>query len=259
MTTVPLKQIQAAGALQLVRVNSGGTAAEVAPGITAAAGGALQTTGVGNGSVSGSARGTGAVDLQTNRSGNSQVASGAYAFAMGQNNTAAGAAAAALGDSNSANSNYSFATGAFAVAARTGQHTHSSGASAFPGEAQTSVLVLRVTTSNATLTEMTLPTRITLQNDSTIAFELIIAARRTDVDNESAGWIATGVIDRNTNAASTALVGMVIPTLLARDSMAWSITVDADTTNGALRIQVQGEAGKAIRWVAFCRLVEVSG
>ena len=87
----------------------------------------------------------------------------------------------------------------------------------------------------------------------------MVAARRADADNESAGWRFSGVIDRNTNAASTALVGAVTATTDAKDSSAWTVAVTADTTNGALIITATGETSKTIRWVAFVRTVEITG
>ena len=84
-------------------------------------------------------------------------------------------------------------------------------------------------------------------------------ARRTDADNESAGYKFEGVIDRNTNAASTALVGAVTKTVLAEDTVAWDCDVTADTTNGALSITVTGEAAKSIKWTGFVTIAESNG
>jgi hypothetical protein len=221
--------------------------------------GAIQTTGVGAGSVVGDVRGTGAIDLQTTRGVSSYVASGNYSFASGQDNTAGNYGAVALGIFCSATGVASFSIGNAAVASRYGEQAYSSGAFTAQGDCQTSAMILRLLTTTATQTEMVSPTRIALKNDSTIAFDVSLVARRSDVDNESASFSFKGAIDRNTNAASTAIVGTVSKTILARDSASWDATVDADTTNGSLRIQCIGEAGKTIRWVAFIRLVEVTG
>jgi hypothetical protein len=277
-------------------------------GLTLTSAGALQTTGVGHGSVSGSTRGTGAVDLQTNRGLATQVASGNYSVVLGANSTASntvsvaignscissGTASTAMGVSCSASGNSSlsvgntnaaagansavlnvgnatisgangaFVTGYQAVGRRSAEQVHASGQIAAAGDAQTSVLVLRGQTTNTTLTELLKSSalgdqQITLQNDSTLAFVITASARRTDVDNESAGFFIQGVIDRNGTAASTALVGSVLKTVLARDIATWDVVVDADTTNGTLRIRVQGEAAKTISWVARVELTEVIG
>jgi hypothetical protein len=138
---------------------------------------------------------------------------------------------------------------------------HAAGNFAVAGDAKTGQYVAKASTTDATVTEMLVNTteRLVLPNDSTWKFEVHVVARRTDVDGESAAYKFEGCIDRNANAASTALVGSVINTILAEDTVAWNVTVDADTTNGSLRVQVTGEAAKTIRWVAFIRTVEVTG
>ncbi|OGR41911.1 MAG: hypothetical protein A2X35_11420 [Elusimicrobia bacterium GWA2_61_42] len=55
----------------------------VTNGIIISTGGALQTTGIGNGAISGDARGFGAVDLQSARNSNIEVASGLYSVITG--------------------------------------------------------------------------------------------------------------------------------------------------------------------------------
>ncbi|HEY9697017.1 MAG TPA: hypothetical protein V6D10_07125 [Trichocoleus sp.] len=252
----PLQIVRSTGSVNMINATIG----------TALISGTIQTTGVGSGSVSGNARGTGAVDLQSLRSSATQVASGNYSFVVGQNNTAAGVSSVAIGHTNNCNSIAvaSIATGYQSVSRRSGEQVHASGQIAAAGDAQTSALVLRGSTTDATLTEILKASaigdqRIVLQNDSTIAFSITIAARRTDADNESAAWIVRGVIDRNATAASTALVGTTTTTLLAKDSAAWDVLVDADTTNGSLRIRVQGEASKTVYWVARVELTEVIG
>jgi hypothetical protein len=129
-------------------------------------------------------------------------------------------------------------------------------------DAITTQRILRNSTSTATLTELFLDgtsTQMVIANDTTWSFDCLVTARRTDADNESAGYRLTGVIDRQTNAASTALVGSVTAVTLAEDNAGWDATAVADTTTGALSIKVTGQAAKTIRWVAFCRTVETTG
>ena len=98
-----------------------------------------------------------------------------------------------------------------------------------------------------------------LPNDSSWAFKILVVARRTDANDESAMYHFLGGIDRNASAATTATVGNVSKTVIAEDTAQWDCDVDADTTNGSLRIQVTGQAAKTIRWVARIELVEVTG
>lgn len=201
--------------------------------------------------------------------GENNTASANYAAALaGLNNSASGDYAATLGGAeNAAGGIYSSAAGYYATARGLyGASAYASGRFAALGDAQTGRYVLRTSTTTATTTEMTSDgsagsstNRVVLPNDSTYVFDILVVARRTDVDNESAGYRFTGVIDRNATAGSTAIVGTVTKTVLAEDSAAWDVTVDADTTNGSLRVQVNGEAAKTIRWVAIVNTVEVVG
>lgn len=131
---------------------------------------------------------------------------------------------------------------------------------AVAGDARGSVLTARNSTSNATPTALFLngsSTRMTIATDTTWTFSCFVTARRTDADNESAGYKLEGVVDNN--AGTTALVGTVTTTILAEDTAAWDVAATADNTNDALIVTVTGETAKTIRWVAVCRTVEVTG
>lgn len=127
-------------------------------------------------------------------------------------------------------------------------------------------VISRATTTSATPTALTFdgaaPTaanQLILPNDSTFTFSILVTARRTDVDNESAGYKFEGVIDRNSIASTTNFVGTPIKTTLAEDSAAWDCDISVDTVNGGLRITAIGETDKTIKWVAVCNTAEVTG
>lgn len=226
----------------------------------------------------GGKRGQYAVDLQLSRAFSTNVASGNYSVIIGGYNSVASATRAAVlgGDSNNAAGNYSTVLGGLnntavglnsvalgydGIANMVGQIAHGGRKFSVQGDVQTSQYILRAQTTNGTITEMTTGTsgRLVIPSDSTWTFSILIVARRTDADNESAGYKVEGVIDKNSGAASTALVGSVTKTVLAEDTAAWDVTVTADTTNGALKIEVTGESAKSINWVAFVRTVETTG
>lgn len=229
------------------------------------------------GSVAGDARGENAVDLQTNRAASTQVASGSNAtipggrnntasgansFAAGYVATASGVSAFAMGQSVTSSGDYSRAGGWKSKADKHGQDAYAGGSISSDGDAQKSTLVARNQTTNATQTELFLDgasasKRVTIASDTTWLFEVFIVARRTDADDESAGYKFQGVLDNN--AGTTALVGMVIKTVIAEDTSAWDVTVEADNTNDALVVKVTGEAAKTINWVARIELTEVTG
>lgn len=249
--------------------------------------GEIQTIGVGNGAVLPDARGLGSVDLQTLRTATTQVAYGQYAAVFGVRNTGgdesfvaghintAATRAAAVGFANNAGS-YSFVCGsennlttcygslgmgAKGLGRRSTELIIGNNQPGVVGAAQTAVMCAAGTTSDATPTNilLSLSVPIYVADDSTVAFSILLAARRTDANNESAGYKFEGVIDRNSGAATTALVGTVTKTVLAEDTVAWDANVTADTTNGAIAITVTGEAAKTIRWVATITLSEATG
>jgi len=183
------------------------------------------------------------------QSGNSNTQSGYIGLQSGSNNTQSGDSGLQSGDS--AND--------FGLRAA---RTHAAGKFAASGDAQIIELVARRDTADATPAELFLDgssVRCVLQNDSTYSFSILVAARRTDADGESAAYKLEGCIDRNANVASTAMVGTVLKTVLAEDNTAWDVSATADTTNGALAITVTGEAAKTIYWVAYITLVQVTG
>lgn len=200
--------------------------------------------------------------------GYTATATGSSSLALGNTTTASGTNSAAIGSNSTATAPGSFALGAnSSVPTQIYKQVYASGAfGGGAGDAQYGLSVFRGATSNATPTDLTAngtaagsSNILVLPNDSTFAFSILITARRTDADNESAGYKLEGVIDRNANAGTTALVGTVTKTVLAEDNAAWDVDAIADTTNGGLVVRVTGEAAKTIRWVAICTTAEVTG
>lgn len=202
---------------------------------------------------------------------NATVAGGATNTASGNSSTVGGglsntagpgtAATVVGGRENVASVANATAMGRGANAFLEGMVAHADGIFAANGDAQCGQAVLRNSTTDATETELFLngaTGRLTLFADSTWAFTVMVVARRTDANDESAGYKFEGVIDRQ-SGGTTALVGSVAKTVLAEDNAGWDVTVDADSTNGALRIKVTGEAAKTIRWVARVNWVSVIG
>ena len=257
----------------------GGGANNTASNDGATVGGGIENAASGWGTtVGGGYYNTASNDGATVGGGYSNVASGSYptvgggignvasnegaTVGGGANNTAGDDYATVGGGANNTASG-DFATvggGLDAVARLYGQHAAAAGGFAAAGDAQRADYVLRTVTTNATSTELFLDgssARLTLIDNTTLYFEVRVAARRTDVHGESAAYHFRGCIDRNDG--TVALVGSVAKTVVAEDSAAWDVDVTADDTNKALRITVTGEAGKTIRWVAHVETVEVSG
>jgi hypothetical protein len=141
------------------------------------------------------------------------------------------------------------------------------------GDIHTSLFPYYTQTSNATATELacgngnafsTAPTnRIALTNNSTYMFNIDLVARKSTAGTDYACWKIRFLINREANAASTALVGTPSGTTVAEFATAgastWAVSVTADTTNGRPNISVTGQAATTIRWVANIRMTKVSG
>ncbi|HIP87960.1 MAG TPA: hypothetical protein EYH27_05945 [Anaerolineales bacterium] len=194
--------------------------------------------------------------------GAGNAASSLYAtVGGGEGNTASGDAATVGGGyGNEIATTASYASipgGLQASASHYGQMAYASGEFATPGDAQTSLYVLRNTTNDTTQTELFLDgrgERITLPSGSTMVFDILIVARSSG--QASAGYRITGVIE-NYNG-TTSFIGTPTDNTLGEDRSAWSVSVEANDTYDALRILVTGENGFNIRWVAMVRTAEVS-
>jgi ribosome maturation factor RimP len=60
-----------------------------------------------------------------------------------------------------------------------------------------------------------------------------------------------------TTTISTRIIGACSKTVVSEDNPLWDVQAVADGNNGALSIQVRGENGKTIRWVAHVQKIEV--
>jgi hypothetical protein len=240
--------------------------------------GAIQAQQSDGTAAGGNNRGSLATDFQRNRDTADQVASGESSFAAGERNKASGHHSVAFGFYTSAAGDGAMAIGSWSQALGDGSFVMGDGGSAslagafvvagpgnFPNPsgstdpAQVSQMCRRAVTFDSTQTELT-GDRLVLPNFGTWAFSILLVARRVDGNNiESAAHKFEGAIRRFGLANTTAIVGTVTKTVLAEDTAAWDADVDADTTNGALRILVTGQAAKTIRWVARIELAEVSG
>lgn len=244
----------------------------------------------------GNKRGESAVDLQRLRLSAGDVASGAYSTLVGGYNSSCSGEGATVvgGDSNTASGYGATLLGASSctVIAESGAVFNSQGSTvnAYGGTALGGYGVLidvvgQIATGAATSglgsrqrthtllakdtygadqermttgDEASYETQLSLRNGLVIRFVGQIVARAY-TSGDAAVWEIHGVIKRGANAAATAFVGTPAVTLVARDSGAstWAIALGADTTYGALKIDVTGQADTLIHWLANIEATEV--
>lgn len=198
------------------------------------------------GQTAGNARGAGAFDISATRTSATAVASGANAFAFGINPTASAA--------------NSVAFGYFPVSANKAQF--SVGYAPAAGQAQANIQTLYTVTTDATLTPLnitnTATDRLVIPATRLIAFTGMVVAmcNVSSSSNFAKSWQINGTIIRDTNN-TTRLVGTPTITVLGADSdgiqtpSTWAISsITADDTNEALAVNVTGQTGQTIRWVA---------
>ena len=219
----------------------------------------------------GGKRGSSAVDFQQVRSigtqgGNTQVASGNYSVISG-------------GAYNAASASYATIPGGYgAKAAIYGKFAYASGALSSFGDAQFGMYVLRGTTADqSTIVVLTTDgTGASASNQCVVSsgqvcgytINLIANGALSGVYGKSAAqWVLEGLVRRDGAANTVTLIGYPNVSAIsdtasnavgAPDLTNCTVTVQADTTNGALQIAVQGPAAStAVKWVAIVQMTEV--
>jgi hypothetical protein len=195
------------------------------------------------------------------------VTSGYATIGGGQLNTVANNAAFGTicgGSHNSIPPNVEYATvsgGRNGVAWHYGQVAHASGRFASDGDAQTSVLVVRKETVNATPSELFLDgsgQRMTIPRGSAWAFDILVVGRSQESGEfntaSRAAYQIRGVIDYD--GSGFQVFGKTI-TVLYESNAAFNADVDSIPVFSALVVRVTGLASTRMRWVASVRLAEV--
>jgi len=184
-----------------------------------------------------------------------------YAAAVGggyQNTASSYIAAVGGGYQNTASGAYAtIPGGSRAQANHYGQLAYASGMFANPGDAQSSLYVLRNTTSSATPTPLYLDgasAQITVPASRTLTFEILVTAR--DNAANSAGYRCIGVVEGGASGAT-----LLTPTcsVLHEDApaAAWDVTLATSGSNLVIRA-AGGSSANPVRWVAVVRTAEVA-
>lgn len=214
----------------------------------------------------GNARGTNAIDLQTERANATEVASGVESvIGGGDSNTASGDNSTIPGGlNNEASGDYTAIPGGRdAIADKYAQVAHASGKFNADGDAQASYLIMRAATTDGSTVEMFLDgtaERATVPSGKSWCAHILVVGRQDNGD--SAIWqIPCGI---KNNSGTTALIGSATTALIGADAgcagdwgQAANVVVTADNTNDSLKIDVTGNVGDNVRWVAHLRIVEV--
>lgn len=198
--------------------------------------------------VSGGISNTASGDRSTVIGGSNNTASGTYSIAGGVNSVANGIGSVALG--LNANSNGVQGRSSYCYAGWAN------------GDAQSSIFIMRMRTTDATLSTLTSDgtgasstNQVILSNNSSIRFKGTIVAKQTSSTN-AAAWDIDGLIVRGANAGTTTL--LISNVVLVQNTPGWGTpALSTDTVQGGLKIQIQGLAGTNIQWVGDIKTTEV--
>lgn len=193
--------------------------------------------------------------------GTTNTASGTVASILGgEGNTASGDHSICLGGvSSTANGPYSLVFGDTCSARSIhGNRAFNSGPIS-PGtvDAQREELTLRAISTNATPVNMTSngSTASATNQMALISGSRAVVRGRVVASQQATGdakaWEFVALVKRTGIPSTATIIGSVTPSVVAGDAgaSAWTITVQADTTNGTLQVVATGEAAKTIKWV----------
>ena len=199
----------------------------------------------------------------SNIGGLSNSASGDSATALGgASNTASGTYSIVGGANSVANSQYGIALGGGATTNGVVHRQVYGVKNSVNGDAQSSTFIMRMRTTDATLTTFTSEgttaasnNQVILPNNGAFRFKGTIIAKQSGSTN-TAAWDIDGLIVRGANAGTTTL--LISNVTLVQNTPGWGTpTLAADTTQGGLRIQIQGAAATNIQWVGDIKTTEV--
>lgn len=195
--------------------------------------------------------------------GHNAVTTGQYNFTQGYQNTiVSGNASALFGMFNDITDSglgpgFGFGLGAKVFGSSMIAHTY--GYFNVKGDCQQQLYVQIATTSGATTQSLDngdlAGNYISIQPNTTNAFEAIVTARRTDVPGSHAGWIVRGLVADVSGV--TSIIGTPSITSVGNNFSPVSPTVAVIAGSYAAIINVTGVAGATIRWGANVNVMAI--
>lgn len=237
-----------------------GSASQVASGSSSTIGGGQSNTASGSSStVGGGQSNTASSTSSIIAGGASNTASGgSSSVGGGEFNTASGTASTiAGGQSNTASGSYSIASGYRSVSSLYAQFAHAAGIFSAIGDAQNVRFVMRNKTTTNSAVELFLDgsaTRLAIPSGEALHATVKIIGIKSD-GTSTAVYLRQFSI-KNV-AGTTSLVGTV-NTVGSDTAAGTSISITANDTNDALKIEVTGVTSETWRWVATIDGVEVA-
>lgn len=187
----------------------------------------------------------------------SQAITSEGGISLGRALSSSGTFSVSIGGVNTANASHATAMGRDALANRVGMFAYASQQFAAQGDAQRARFVMRNKTTTNSAVELFLDgsaTRLTIPSGKYLTGTINIAGIKSD-GTAAASYIRQFSI-KNV-AGTTSLVGTV-NTIGTDEAASTSISITANDTNDALKVEVTGITSETWRWVAAVDVVEVA-
>ena len=181
------------------------------------------------------------------------------AFCAGYESEANGISSVAFGYNSFANGDHSMSQGHHCGAPEEGQRAFSAvRTTTIRRQAQRSFIVKYASTADAVQTNLW---TMTLDQDKSYAFRILISARNTVTNTETASFIlAQGTVFRDTAGAAVLVGGPVALTRQDSGGGAANLLADLNVSGNDLQLRITGEAAPEIyNWCAVIEMVEVAG
>lgn len=181
---------------------------------------------------------------------------------IGSNNTVATNATdvTSLGHNQSMGADHSIGVGRYATSNRVGQLTRAIDLNVSPDK-QAFELYWAGETTNSTPLEIFLMEQANEQAwidlSWSMVFEILITAR-DNTSGDAAAYKITGAIKANATPTIAFVGGTPTPVVIGEDDASWDVSVSIDSTNGALALNVTGDATNTVKWAAVGKCVEVT-
>jgi hypothetical protein len=141
----------------------------------------------------------------------------------------------------------------------TNQLVFSNGFFNSPGDAQTSLFILRATSASDAPTELYLDgasSKLILQNNTSYFYNVKLLGR--DGLGKTVAMVVDGAAKRGANASTVKVVGPPHTRIIQDEIGVGEMKFDVNISSGALRFYVVGKAGTPIRWIARVELSELN-
>lgn len=242
----------------------GGNANSATANVSTVGGGQSNTAGGNDATVAGGLGNSAGSSGASVGGGTGNNASGSVSTVGGGTGGAASGTASTIsgGQSNAASGDYSAIQGGNqAIADKYGQRAFSAGSFSANGDAQTSELTWRNSTTDATPTELFLDgasLRATVPLNKTWGGKVTLVGRSSV--GVCAVWECSFGIQNN--AATVSMVAVATATVTADGTgttwgVAGGLTLTADNVNKSLKLTVTGAVATSIRWCAMARFVDI--